>query len=176
MPPEMGCQKKSAEKIIDGGGDYIFSLKGNHGALHEEVKLFMDDAIAERCTWPEPYRSESSYIFRRALIMAKTNRTKNALKILHKRYIGKNKQRLESLQKERENLSIAEDIYNLRTENNLSQKQLAELIGTTQSVISRLEVADYNGHSLVILRKIALVFHKKVQIQFVPDKQKHAYV
>ena len=42
----MGCQKKSAEKIIDCGGDYIFSLKGNHGALHEEVKLFMDDAIA----------------------------------------------------------------------------------------------------------------------------------
>ena len=108
--------------------------------------------------------------------MAKTNRTKNALKILHKRYIGKNKQRLESLQKERENLSIAEDIYNLRTENNLSQKQLAELIGTTQSVVSRLEDEDYNGHSLAILRKIALVFHKKVQIQFVPDKQKHAYV
>ena len=42
----MGCQKKIAEKIIDGGGDYIFGLKGNHGTLHEEVKLFMDDAIA----------------------------------------------------------------------------------------------------------------------------------
>jgi predicted transposase YbfD/YdcC len=42
----MGCQKKIAEKIVDGGGDYIFSLKGNHGTLHEEVKLFMDDAIA----------------------------------------------------------------------------------------------------------------------------------
>lgn len=42
----MGCQKKIAEKIIDGGGNYLFSLKGNHGTLHEEVKLFMDDAIA----------------------------------------------------------------------------------------------------------------------------------
>jgi len=42
----MGCQKKIAEKIIDNNGDYIFSLKGNHGTLHEEVKLFMDDAIA----------------------------------------------------------------------------------------------------------------------------------
>ncbi len=42
----MGCQKKIAEKIIDGNGDYVFSLKGNHGTLHEEVKLFMDDAIA----------------------------------------------------------------------------------------------------------------------------------
>ncbi len=44
----MGCQKKIAEKIIDGNGDYVFSLKGNHGTLHEEVKLFMDDAIANR--------------------------------------------------------------------------------------------------------------------------------
>ena len=42
----MGCQKKIAEKIIGNNGDYIFSLKGNHGTLHEEVKLFMDDAIA----------------------------------------------------------------------------------------------------------------------------------
>ncbi len=44
----MGCQKKIAEKIIGGNGDYVFSLKGNHGTLHEEVKLFMDDAIANR--------------------------------------------------------------------------------------------------------------------------------
>jgi predicted transposase YbfD/YdcC len=44
----MGCQKKIAEKIIDGGGDYIFSLKGNHGTLHEDVRLFMDDAIANQ--------------------------------------------------------------------------------------------------------------------------------
>jgi len=41
----MGCQKKIAQTIIGGGGNYIFSLKGNHGTLHQEVKLFMDDAI-----------------------------------------------------------------------------------------------------------------------------------
>jgi predicted transposase YbfD/YdcC len=42
----MGCQKKIAETIQSSGGDYIFSLKGNHGTLHDEVKLFLDDAIA----------------------------------------------------------------------------------------------------------------------------------
>lgn len=42
----MGCQKKIAKKIKESHGDYIFSLKGNHGTLHEEVKLFLDDAIA----------------------------------------------------------------------------------------------------------------------------------
>jgi DNA-binding XRE family transcriptional regulator len=102
--------------------------------------------------------------------MAKTKKTNNTVEILHKRYIGKNKQRLESLEKERENLTITGYIYNLRIENGLSQKQLAELIGTTQSVISRLEDADYNGHSLAILRKIAFAFHRKLQIQFVPVK------
>jgi len=41
----MGCQKKIAEKIKESNGDYILGLKGNQGTLHEEVKLFMDDAI-----------------------------------------------------------------------------------------------------------------------------------
>jgi predicted transposase YbfD/YdcC len=42
----MGCQKKIAEKIKQSSGNYIFSLKGNHGSLHNDVKLFLDDAIA----------------------------------------------------------------------------------------------------------------------------------
>ena len=108
--------------------------------------------------------------------MAKIKKSNNAVEILHKRYIGKNKKRLESLEKERENLTIAEHIYNLRKENGLSQKQLAERIGTTQSVISRLEDADYNGHSFAMLRKIAKAFHRRVQIKFVPDKADHAYI
>jgi predicted transposase YbfD/YdcC len=43
----MGCQKDIAQTIIDGGGDYVFGLKGNQGTLHEEVKLFLDDAIEQ---------------------------------------------------------------------------------------------------------------------------------
>lgn len=107
--------------------------------------------------------------------MAKKKTTTDAVKILHKRYIKGSRQRLESLEKERENLNIAEQIYNLRTQEGLSQKQLAELVGTTQSVISRLEDADYNGHSLAMLRKIAAAFHRRVNIQFVPENADHAY-
>lgn len=33
----MGTQKAIAQQIIDGGGDYILSLKGNQGNLHEDV-------------------------------------------------------------------------------------------------------------------------------------------
>jgi len=38
----MGCQKSIAEKIIEKSGDYIFSLKGNHGTLHSDVKLLFE--------------------------------------------------------------------------------------------------------------------------------------
>jgi len=107
--------------------------------------------------------------------MAKKKNTTDAVKILHKRYIKSNKKRLESLERERENLNIAEQIYNLRTQEGLSQKQLAELVGTTQSVISRLEDADYNGHSLTMLRKIATAFHHRVLVQFVPENAERSY-
>ena len=102
--------------------------------------------------------------------MAKKKKTtNNAVKILHKRHIQGNKKRLESLERERENLNIAEQIYELRIQAGLSQKQLAKLVGTTQSVISRLEDADYNGHSLAMLRKIGAALHQRVQVEFVPE-------
>jgi predicted transposase YbfD/YdcC len=42
-----GCQKEIAAKIVDKGGDYILSVKANQPTLHEEVKLFLDDGIAQ---------------------------------------------------------------------------------------------------------------------------------
>jgi len=41
----MGCQKDIAGRIIDREGDYMLGLKGNQGTLHDEVKLFMDEAV-----------------------------------------------------------------------------------------------------------------------------------
>jgi predicted transposase YbfD/YdcC len=39
----MNCQKEIAQKIVDKGADYVFSLKGNHSAIHSEVKEFFED-------------------------------------------------------------------------------------------------------------------------------------
>jgi predicted transposase YbfD/YdcC len=39
----MGCQKEIAKQIVDQGGDYVFSLKGNQGNLHKEVELLYQD-------------------------------------------------------------------------------------------------------------------------------------
>jgi len=43
----MGCQKKIAKEIIEADADYVLALKGNHETVHEEVKSYLDDAIAQ---------------------------------------------------------------------------------------------------------------------------------
>lgn len=60
-------------------------------------------------------------------------------------------------------------IYDARKRAGLTQKQLADLVGTTQSVISRLEDADYEGHSLSMLQRIAKALNLRVEVRFVPD-------
>lgn len=39
----MGCQVDIADLIVERGGDYLFSLKGNQSNLHEDVILLFDD-------------------------------------------------------------------------------------------------------------------------------------
>lgn len=82
-------------------------------------------------------------------------KTSNAVEILKKKIIGKDREKQAQYDAEYENAKIARKIYDLRTEAKLTQKQLADLIGTKQSVISRLEDADYDGHSFAMLRRIA---------------------
>ena len=51
------------------------------------------------------------------------------------------------------------------------QAQLAQLIGTQASAFSRLEDADYDGHSLRMLRLIAAALGHRVEIKFVRQVQ-----
>lgn len=43
----MGCQKNIAETIVNKGADYVFSLKGNQGNLHQNIKLFFESYSKE---------------------------------------------------------------------------------------------------------------------------------
>jgi ribosome-binding protein aMBF1 (putative translation factor) len=104
-------------------------------------------------------------------MMAGSKRTTDAVGILHRRYIKGDDKRLASVERERENLRIAEQIHALRTAAGLSQKDLARKVGTTQSVISRLEDADYDGHSLNMLARIAHALGHRVCIHFVPQEE-----
>ena len=58
--------------------------------------------------------------------------------------------------------------YELRTKAGLSQRELAKRIGTSAANICRLENADYEGHSLSMLRRIAAALEMRVDVRFVP--------
>jgi ribosome-binding protein aMBF1 (putative translation factor) len=105
--------------------------------------------------------------------MPKTKRkpTTDAVAILHRRYYEGKPERLAALEQTRANDDVARKIAALRTEAGLSQRQLAKLVGTTASVICRLEDADYEGHSLAMLQRIAAALNRRVEIRFVqPEK------
>ena len=65
---------------------------------------------------------------------------------------------------------VAIQLSSLREKNGLSQKDLAELVGTSQQQISRLESPSYEGHSLSMLRRVAAELNSTVEVRIIPDK------
>ena len=63
---------------------------------------------------------------------------------------------------------IAFQIIALREKAGLTQKQLADLVGTKQSNIARLESADYTGYTLKTLEKVTKALKAKLEIRIVP--------
>ena len=98
--------------------------------------------------------------------------TTDAVEILHRRYYKGKPERLAALETARANDQVARKIAALRTEAGLSQRQLARRIGTTASVICRLEDAEYEGHSLAMLNRIAASLNRRVEIRFVPAERR----
>ena len=95
-----------------------------------------------------------------------------ALQFSYDRYIGRDAAKRATFEEELTNAEVASHIYDLRTKAGLSHTDLARKVGTTASVICRLEDADYSGHSLSLLRRIAAALDKRIQIRFVPAKRK----
>ena len=102
----------------------------------------------------------------------KTKPIKDGVEILHRRYYKGKPERLANLEKARANDQVARKIVDLRSQAGLSQRELAKLIGTTASVICRLEDADYEGHSLAMLNRIAAALNRRVEIRFVPAERR----
>lgn len=101
--------------------------------------------------------------------MPKRKPTSDALEILDA-MIGDDAELRALIEEERVNAQVAREIYDLRTSRGLTQKQLAERVGTTQSVIARLEDADYEGHSLRMLRRIADALGARLSVHLVPEE------
>lgn len=66
------------------------------------------------------------------------------------------------------NCRIAQLIYDARIAAGLTQAELAQLVGTSQPTIARLENADYEGHSLSMLRRIAEALGRPLHVSFGP--------
>ena len=98
----------------------------------------------------------------------KKKTTTDALEIMDREFFEGKPERLAELEKMRADDTVARKILELRTRAELSQRELAKLVGTTASVICRLEDADYEGHSLAMLNRIAAALHRRVEIRFVP--------
>src|ERR1700694_3527964 len=104
--------------------------------------------------------------------MPRRKPTTNAVEIMHRRYYEDSPERLVALEEARAHDAVTRKIYELRTKAGLTQRELAKLVGTTASVICLLEDADYEGHSMSMLRRIATAVNRRVEIRFVPVRHK----
>lgn len=85
------------------------------------------------------------------------------------RLIGDDRKLRARIDEQKLNVRVAEMIYEAREAAGLTQAALAALVNTTQSVISQLEDADYEGHSLSMLKRIAAALHQRLEVRFVPE-------
>jgi len=98
--------------------------------------------------------------------MIKKNKTGDAVEILNRRF-GNDADTRSEINQIKQDMEVGALIYNAREAAKLTQQQLAERVGTTQSVISDLEAADYEGHSMPMLRLIAAALGLLVRVSFV---------
>lgn len=76
-----------------------------------------------------------------------------------------------------QDLALGQLIYDLRTEAGLSQRELAERMGTTQSVISRLEEGGGARNRIDTLARVATALNRHLILSFpetIPDQLKDA--
>jgi len=93
--------------------------------------------------------------------------TGDAIETLHRGYYEGKPERIAALEEARADDEVARKIFLLRTQAGRSQRELAKLVGTTASVICRVEGADFEVHSLPLLRRIAAVLNRRVEIRFI---------
>ena len=102
----------------------------------------------------------------------KRKATFDAVEILHRRYYQGKPERLAQLEEARAEDDLARRIHELREQAGLTQARLAKMVGTSEFVISRLEDSGLRGQSLTMLRRVAGAVNKRVEIRFVPRKEK----
>jgi transcriptional regulator with XRE-family HTH domain len=96
--------------------------------------------------------------------------TSNALDILRDEF-GDDAELQEMLAEERVTAQAARAIYDARRAAGLTQQELAEMVGTHQPVIARLEDNAYEGHTLSMLARVAQALKLRSEFRFVSPEQ-----
>ena len=97
--------------------------------------------------------------------------TRDATKILE-RMVGDDSELLLQIALSNIAADISEQVYEARTERSLTQSELAEMVGTSQSAVARVENADYDGHSIRTLAKIARALELRLQVNFTEEDER----
>ena len=97
-----------------------------------------------------------------------------AIQELYDEFIGGDQAAQEEFEQELVNIEVAQLIYDMRTKSGLTQRELARKVGTSASAINRLESADYQGHTVAMVRRIATALNRRLEFRAVPVKRRPA--
>ena len=94
-------------------------------------------------------------------------RTSNFADVIRKE-LNRNASLAEAVEDEAFRINASQEIYEARVGAGLTQTELADRIGSQQSVIARLEDTDYTSHSLTTLRKIGDALNLRLRVRYEP--------
>lgn len=95
--------------------------------------------------------------------------TTDGLEILNSLFLEQDPELREMVEREHRKMRIAKLLYQLRKSKGLTQGQLARLVGTSTSVISRIEDANYDGHNLSTVERFCEALGYEFHADFKPQ-------
>ncbi len=93
--------------------------------------------------------------------------TGDAFDWAYEKYIAGDPTEVALFAEERIKADIGQAVYDLRNQAGISKEELANMVGTTVSVIEDIEEADYEGDFLSFASRIATALHRRVEVRFV---------
>jgi DNA-binding XRE family transcriptional regulator len=102
-------------------------------------------------------------------------KTTDAVEILHNRYADQIVDLDQEVLDEELKVRVGLAIIKMRKEATITQQQLAEMMGITQSMVSQLENADYDGSALDMLWRACKVLHKRLDFNCEESESSHIH-
>jgi len=98
--------------------------------------------------------------------MSGKKRTTDAIEILDRRYREQVPNWDDEVLEEELRVRVGVAIVKMRQDAGLTQQQLADSMGVTQSMVSQLENADYEGSALDMLWRVCKALHKELDFTY----------